>query len=90
MKHTGLNTHRLASNPREMVFAKLWEDQNKRGDTLAWILNSFDSNDLQRKGPVSERDAQVAATVIQWLGSPVGQAFLEQASEEQRGLDHPN
>ena len=33
------------------------------------------------KGEVTERDRKVAATVIQWLGSPVGQSFLSKLSK---------
>ncbi|MGI0076015.1 MAG: hypothetical protein ACREAU_01245 [Nitrosopumilaceae archaeon] len=35
------------------------------------------SAEANRAIPISARDAQVAVTVIQWLGSPIGQAFLE-------------
>lgn len=41
-------------------------------DTLAWILGHGGE-----KGEVSQRDAVVAASVVQWLGSPVGQSFVE-------------
>lgn len=80
-KHIGLNQHRLSSNQLERRFAEHWDDLNKRGDTLAWILNRFDSRGAQRKGHVSARDADVAASVIQWLGSPVGQGFLAEVKE---------
>jgi hypothetical protein len=77
--HTGYNAHRLADNPTERVFAEKWEEINTEGrDTLAWILNTFNTqNGRQEMGFVSERDAKVAASVIQWLGSPVGQSWLQ-------------
>jgi hypothetical protein len=70
--HVGKSSDRLhpdADNPREVAFAMEWSDLNdhkKRKPTLAYLLDGF-----------SDRDAEVAATVIQWLGSNVGMSFLE-------------
>lgn len=66
----GLHAHRLKQNPREREFMQAWLKES----VLPYILSTHDANH-----PVdpSERDWVVAATVIQWLGSPVGQAFLE-------------
>ena len=72
MEHKGLNTHRLAGSPLESAFAAEWESHNAAYDTLAWILGGGNGKSFP-----SERDAQVAATVIQWLGSPIGQNFVE-------------
>lgn len=80
MKHQGLHTNRLtkaADNPREVAFAKEWQKENIPGgmtetdytlDRLLWDTSE-----------PSERDAVVAATVIQWLGSNVGMSFLRNA-----------
>jgi hypothetical protein len=67
----GLHTYRFDQNPEEKRFAKAWEKNNP----LAWLL---DERPMQTGRPPepSERDQIVAATVIQWLGSPVGQDFL--------------
>jgi hypothetical protein len=45
--------------------------------TLDYLLakNCNDPN-----GEVTDRDREVAATVIQWLGSPVGQDFVAEVS----------
>lgn len=32
-----------------------------------------------------QRDAAVAATVVQWMGSPIGQAFMDECREEAEG-----
>lgn len=69
MKHEGVSTYRLhpdANNPREVALAKAWKEQNERGHTLQWLIGDNHS----------QRDATVAATIIQWLGSNVGAAFL--------------
>jgi hypothetical protein len=75
LKVKGVSTHRFRDNPEELRFAQAWDDQNKYGHHLAHLLDTR-SVHTGEPPPVSERDEVVAATVIQWLGSPVGQAFL--------------
>ena len=77
-KHKGLHTHRLRQNPEEERFAKAWEAQNDPGRQLEYLLLRTDG----KPALVTERDEVVSATVIQWLGSPVGQGFLRQLGYE--------
>jgi hypothetical protein len=73
--HTGLKAYRLGddgpSSVREKAFAEQWQ-QEQNHDLLAYLLG-----EANLKAEVSERDAQVAATIIQWLGTSVGQSFLQ-------------
>ena len=74
MKNKGLSTHRFKQNPLEMKFALEWETMNaNRNGTLDYMLAGKTN---RPDGEVTDRDRVVAATVIQWLGSPVGQCFL--------------
>jgi len=82
MKNKGKSTYRFKQNPLEKDFAKLWEELNtdehgnlNGGRILDYILAE---NPNEPRGEVTDRDRMVAATVIQWLGSPVGQMFLNQ------------
>lgn len=77
----GLHTHRLKDNPEEQRFADAWAQHNAMGKTLAYLLTVGDQH-----FPVmpSDRDGEVAATVIQWLGSPVGQGFLRDLGYERK------
>ena len=83
MKNKGLHQYRFKDNPMEKRFANAWEKQNvshmdKKLDgkgTLDYLL-AKDSN--RPIGEVTDRDRVVAATVVQWLGSPVGRSFVEQ------------
>jgi len=70
----GLHTYRFKDNAEEKLFSEAWDKQNEQGQTLAYLLTVGD----QRGRPVepSDRDHVVAATVIQWLGSHVGECFL--------------
>lgn len=74
MKHKGLHQHRFADNLEEQRFAEAWEAANSPPlsyGTLAWLLGDGGA-------PVwpTAQERAVAATVVQWLGSPVGQCFL--------------
>ena len=82
MYNKGLRQKRFKNNPMEKAFAVAWEKQNLslydkpdgRG-TLDYLL----AKDCNRPhGEVTDRDREVAATVIQWLGSPVGQCFVKE------------
>lgn len=72
----GLHLYRLASNPIERIYAARWAEINKTGHILEHILSSGGD----RKADPSERDYAVAATVVQWLGTIVGQGFLEEVA----------
>lgn len=74
-KHEGINTHRLSREPLEAAFAKGWSEQAPT--TLGYLLcgQERDAHDY------SQRDATVAATIIQWLGSPVGSSFVDEVRE---------
>jgi hypothetical protein len=80
-KVAGLNAHRLKSNPEEAKFAMWWDRWNRHGSTLAHALYVGDGDGSHPPEP-SERDKIVAATVIQWLGSPTGKAFLNDVGYE--------
>ena len=71
MDHEGRATYRLRQNPMEKKYHDAWKRENESGDLLAWLMG-----DGANKGAVTERDALVAATVVQWLGSPVGKRFV--------------
>ena len=75
----GLHTHRFKQNPEERRFAEAWAKHCGDGKTLAYLLAVGD-----QRFPVAPTE-QVAATVIQWLGSPVGQGFLRDMGYEKKG-----
>jgi hypothetical protein len=89
MKNVGLHQYRFRDNPLEEKYAKEWEKRN-----ISWITNDLDGKGtldyLLAKdsnypaGEVTDRDREVAATVIQWLGSPVGQGFIKDVLEKEK------
>jgi hypothetical protein len=72
MKNKGLHTHRFRENPDEKRFAEEWERQNVQARTLNYLLG-----DGLKPVDATPREREVAATLIQWLGSEVGKGFLE-------------
>jgi hypothetical protein len=75
VKHHGRSRHRLKDNPLERKFADLWEHWNRKPmPILAYLVGDGDD-----PGHPTEEQAEIAATVVQWLGSPVGEAFLKDA-----------
>src|SRR5262245_28520044 len=79
--HRGLQTHRFKNNPEEKRFADAWLERNKYGNHLAHLLDERSIHGGSPPTP-SDRDYVVAATVVQWLGSPVGQIFLRDLGYE--------
>ncbi len=75
-RHVGIAPYRLKSNPMEKKFIEAWQHQNRNGEHLAHLLNPNPENQHYPPDP-SDRDCLVAATVVQWLGSPIGQIWLE-------------
>lgn len=77
--YQGRNAHRYKENPLEKAFAFAWQGENSGLGKRYTILDAlFDPSG--RGGPgyreLTKQDWETANTLIQWLGSPVGQAFL--------------
>lgn len=70
-QHTGLHAGRFKNNPLEAKIAEWWASKQERGQLLGMLLGTEG-----RQGFVTQRDATVAATLIQWLATDVGQNFL--------------
>jgi len=72
MNHEGFSKDRLKperGNPRELAFIEAWKRENEYGTRGNHLLDQLIPN-------ATQRDAKVAATIIQWLGSNVGMGFL--------------
>jgi len=68
----------------ERIFAEEWKKANQASvgrSLLDWLLAVEPNNP---KGEVSQRDATVAATIVQWLGTHIGQNFLKRVEERAR------
>lgn len=72
IRYQGKNIHRFNQNPLEKVFAKRWQELCENGGNLEYLL----SGPTNQRLPITDKEQIAANTVIQWLGSPVGQYFL--------------
>jgi hypothetical protein len=77
--NAGRSTHRFKDNPEEKRFAAAWDDINKAPTspgtrTLDYLISD---DGVIAKVP-SKVERELAATVVQWLGSECGQFFLSE------------
>lgn len=79
----GKHTHRLKSNPLERVASNQWNEHNRNGKLLEYIMG----DGAKPATDVSDRDQLVAATVMQWLGSPVGLAYVDEFIVKRRAME---
>lgn len=77
--HKGVNHYRLnnSANRREAVFCKQWRELNR-------LNPNFLSSLLGREA--TQQDAEVAATVLQYLGTREGFKELEEMIKKSTGL----
>jgi len=76
--HEGLHPGRLVSDP-ERIYAERWKKENERH---AWLNSGYTlvehllcPEGQRHPDRVTFRDAQVAAAVIQWLGTACGRSL---------------
>ena len=75
--------YRFKSNPKEEIlhdkFIEMFNSDAMADKTLSAIIFGWE-NDRQNypKEYLTEREKDICLNLIQWLGSPVGQGFLEQ------------
>lgn len=77
--YQGRSPHRYKENPLEKAFALKWQDANSGLGKRYTVLDAlFDPSGRGGPGyrPVTKEDWETANTLIQWLGSPVGEAFI--------------
>jgi len=87
-KFRGYSFHRIAREPLERIFVELWQKQNdveSPGRSNA-LLDFMLAEDHSKNCFMSRSDEEhkIAATVIQWLGTPVGQGFLRDVMQRAR------
>jgi len=82
-RYQGLHTLRFPSNPREKKISEVWQEYNE-GCSCEPPQDSQTLLATLLKETPTKRDFLVAATVIQWLASPVGEGFLAEVDSSDR------
>ncbi len=79
-RNVGFKTHRLESNPEEQIFHNNFRTEhleaNHGGDINLLVFPPADGSGSTPSEYLTDREKDVMVSTIQWLGSPVGQAFL--------------
>jgi hypothetical protein len=86
LEHVGFEPQRVVweSSPMdrlERVLAFRWMEENGLQEWCTLDRLVYSPSDGSHTG-ATQRDARVAATVIQWLGTAVGYSFLKKCLEE--------
>ncbi len=84
-----INKRRWPQNPLEKKFVMKWREDNKftTGSSDSHpckMLQYLMSPEQPKMEEISHRDIVVAESVIQWLGSPVGQSFLVNVIKDEK------
>lgn len=85
--NVGIYTKRLDHNEREKAFHEQWQQENapvagvNHGHGILQDLFIESDSQFSRKTIelITDRDRMIVATVIQWLGSNCGMAFLAES-----------
>lgn len=85
LRHLSMRHYRTKNpaNATEAVFSVAWAMENSDRPLLPLLLMPDPGSSHRPPPPICQRDATVAATVVQWLGSNVGMCFLRDV------LEHP-
>lgn len=76
----GFKTHRHEQNPKEKEFHDkfLIEHDRKGYEDMNLIVFGHGSRSLRPNDNLTDRERKIVLSTIQWLGSPVGQSFLNE------------
>jgi hypothetical protein len=73
----GFKTYRHGSNPKEKELHDKFIDKRGNRD-ISMIVFPPTSRGMAPSEYLTEREENIVITTIQWLGSPVGQNFLNE------------
>lgn len=82
MNNKGLRQNRFSKNPLEKRFADEWELANESSFSTSILLDHILSEDEKYLHTCTTREREVAATIIQWLGTEIGQGFLDDVNNK--------
>lgn len=80
-KVRSLTPERLKSGYAELLFFEAWKAANERVRGINGGRGTLEIL-LEELGPITQRDMDVASTVIQWLGTNCGGAFLRDVERQ--------
>jgi hypothetical protein len=79
------NSHRFKQNPLEEQLCKNFIKEMDKYEQLDRIIfGCRDDAQAFPKDTLTDRERDICATLMQWLGSPVGQSFLRDNGFERK------
>lgn len=72
-----LKQHRFGQNPQEKILVDEFTKQFSRDVTVDLIVFGHPPDSVNPKDYLSDRERDIVVSTIQWLGSHVGECFLE-------------
>jgi hypothetical protein len=72
-----LKEYRLKTNPQEKVFVDKFIKQFNNNNNPDLIVFGHSEKSMSPNDYLTDREKDIVLSVIQWLGSPVGQGFLD-------------
>jgi hypothetical protein len=70
----GYKTYRHKRNPKEKEFHDEFLKEFTNTDLIVFGNNGFGSTP---NGALTSRERRIVVSTVQWLGSPIGQSFLD-------------
>jgi hypothetical protein len=77
-----LKQHRFKINPLEEHFVDEFLKENSEANDMNFIVFGQKPDSNIPKDYLSEREEAIVISVIQWLGSPVGQSFYKRTIDK--------
>lgn len=76
MEVKSFKTHRHENNPKEKEFHDTFIEQHSGSRGMDFIVFGQREGSMTPKDYLTDREKQIVLSTIQWLGSSVGQGFL--------------
>ena len=74
--------YRFENNPQEKIFVEQFIKDHEFYNDIDLIIFGHSSDSMTPKDYLSDREKDIVVSLVQWLGSPVGQAFLDSCGFE--------
>lgn len=77
----GFKTHRFKNNPLEKILHQNFLKEHSSGSDMDLIVFGHPSNDFYPNDYLTEREKQIVLSVIQWVGTSVGNEFVGRCND---------
>ena len=83
-----LKEYRFPTNPIEKAFVEAFLKGYSARNNMDLLVFGHPPTSQSPRDFLNEREQEIVVSTIQWLGSPVGQSFLDELGFSNRPHDH--